>query len=316
MNKRYNSLNAWLKNYFRDRVYKVTLESGCTCPNLDGTVGSHGCIFCNFLSYLPATNPNDLKTSLAKIPINQQLENGLKYAKKRHGSTKAIAYFQSGSNTHGDSDTLQSIFEEAISHPQIVGLAISTRPDCIRKEHLEIFKSLASKKLLWIELGLQSSHNLTLERIGRGHSVETFQQTCSKLNDINIPVCAHVILGLPGETKKMMLDTARFLNSSKIWGVKIHNLHVLKNTAIEKQFNAGEIKIPSLETYANWAADFLEVLSPEIIIHRVSSHSPKSITVAPAWSTNKLAIFNEVEKELERRNTHQGKKFTPQRLGF
>lgn len=294
----------------------MSLESGCTCPNLDGTIGSHGCIFCNFLSYMPATNQNDLKTSFANIPINQQVQNGLKYTKKRHRSAKAIAYFQSGSNTHSPADILRPIFEEAISHPQIVGLAISTRPDCIHEEHLEMFKSLASKKLLWIEMGLQSSHNSTLERIGRGHDVETFQRACEKLNETNIPICAHVILGLPGETQEMMLDTAHFLNSVKIWGVKIHNLHVLKNTILEKQFNEGQINIPSLETYANWVVDFLEALSPEIIIHRVNSHSPKSITIAPAWSINKLAIFNEVEKELERRNTCQGKKFILQRLDF
>lgn len=290
---------------FGERVYKVSVESGSTCPNRDGTVGRLGCSFCNLDSYNPATS----REGIGEKEISEQLEVGIKYTRKRHGALRVIAYFQSGSNTHAPASALMPVFKTVLQHKSVVGLAISTRPDCISAEHVEMLSELAKIKMLWVELGLQSAHDSTLDRINRGHNSGQFAQAACSLKEANIMVCAHTILGLPGEDSAMMLETARFLNRLEVWGVKIHNLHVLKGTALEKTYNEGELYIPTLETYAIWVADFLEELDPKIIVHRINGHSPRSLTVAPEWSINKLAIFNAVEKELEKRNSFQGRKF-------
>lgn len=299
-----------MRDRFGERVYKVTLESGCSCPNRDGTVGTTGCLFCNPKGYRPATSPESGGSGKA---IREQLLEGIEYIRRRHGARRVISYFQGGSNTHAPASALRPIFEEAIDHPAVAGLAISTRPDCTGAEHIEMLQALAQKTFLWVELGLQSAHDLTLAAIGRGHAVAAFTEACARLSAAGVPVCAHVILGLPGETLEQMRETARFLNEQPVWGVKIHNLHVLRDTGLEGRYRAGDIAIPSVEEYAGWVADVLEILRPEIVIHRVSGHSPRGLTVAPAWSVNKLAIFNAVEAELARRDSWQGKGVTPRR---
>lgn len=304
MNKRYNSINPWLFKRFGERVFKVSLENGCPCPNRDGTLGTKGCIYCNPKGYFPATAPE--RGGRGK-PISEQLREGIEYIGRRHGARRVISYFQSGSNTNAPANALAPIFEEAIAHPAVVGLAVSTRPDCIEVEHIDVFRRLARKTFLWVELGLQSCHDETLRRIGRGHDAESFLKAWGMLSAAGIPVCAHVILGLPGETREMMTQTACFLSHQPIWGIKIHNLHVLSGTELERQYRTGAVSIPSLDTYAGWVADVLEVLGPAIVVHRVNGHSPRGLTIAPAWSVNKLAILNAVEREMERRDSWQGK---------
>lgn len=306
MNKRYNSINAWLFHRFGERIYKVSLESGCSCPNRNGTTKKDGCIFCHPASYHPATSPENGNSNLT---IREQLEEGIRYIERRHRVRRVIGYFQRGSNTHAGVDRLAPMFEEVVADPRVAGLAVSTRPDCIGEEHIALLARLAEKKLVWAELGLQSAHERTLADIGRGHTVAAFEEACCALHSAGIPVCAHIILGLPGETREMMIETARFLNRLHIWGVKIHNLHVLRGTELERRHRQGEIAIPSLEEYAHWTADVLEALDPAIVVHRVNSHAPRHLTVVPAWSVNKLAIFNAVERELERRDSSQGKYF-------
>jgi radical SAM protein (TIGR01212 family) len=303
MKHRYNSINDHLKKRFGQRVYKVILETGCGCPNRDGTLGTAGCVFCNEKGYNPATNVESLGPLQ---PIEEQLSEGVEYVKRRHGVSKFISYFQKGSNTYGPLDKLERIYEDAIEHPDVVGLAISTRPDCISDSLLDVLEGLSKKTMLWVELGLQSAHDNTLTLINRGHGVDHFVKANEELAKRGVPVCAHVILGLPGESKEDMIQTAGFLNEHKVWGVKLHNLHILKDTALAGMYESGQIESLSLERYAELVADFLEHLSPEILIHRVNSHSPRSITIAPKWSINKLAIFNAVEAELEKRNTKQG----------
>lgn len=244
------------------------------------------------------------------MPVRKQLEDGIEFVRKRHGSRRVISYLQNGSNTYLPATRLAPILESAVAHPSVVGLAVSTRPDCVEEGHVGILADLSRRTMLWVELGLQSAHDDTLIRINRGHDVSDFERAQADLSGTGIPVCAHVILGLPGETPEMMIDTARFLNKAGVWGVKIHNLHVLKDTRLAKEFREGEVHIPSLKEYARWVADFLEALSPEIVIHRLSSHSPRSLTLAPEWSINKLATLNAVHKEIARRDTWQGKKFT------
>ncbi len=277
--ERYNRLNPWLMKKFGCRVYKVALRSGFGCPNRDGSKGNDGCIFCNMESYRPASS---IERPELPSGIAEQLAEGISYMRKRHGNAKGISYFQSASNTYGAPEDLRRMLRAAIDHPDIVGAAISTRPDCISKDHLKVLKEISEQKFVWVELGLQSSHDSTLEKIRRGHSVADFASTCQSLSEIGIPVCAHVILGLPGEDIGMMKKTAEFLNG-KCWGVKIHNLHVLGDTALEKLYREGEVYIPSLREYADWVVDFLELIDSDMIVHRVNGHSPREITVAPGW---------------------------------
>ncbi len=304
MKARYNSINDYLKNRFGERIYKVILESGCGCPNRDGTLSTQGCIFCNELSSNP-TMDDDIR--LSDLPIAEQLRRGIAYVKNRHGVSKFISYLQSGSNTYGPLQGLTRIYNDAIDHPDVVGLAVSTRPDCLSSAMLDVLEGFSRRIMLWVELGLQSAHDDVLERIGRSHTVGQFSNACSQLQRRSIPVCAHIIIGLPGETRTHLIETARFLNEHNVWGVKIHNLHVLKDTKLATLYDEGKIGLLTLKRYAELVVDFLEHLSPDIVIHRLNSHSPRSITVAPHWSINKLAIFNEVEAELQRRDSWQGK---------
>ncbi len=301
---RYNAINEVLKKRFGCKVFKVSLESGLSCPNRDGTVGRNGCAFCSEASYLTAVDAG--KTVLPEKSIMEALAEGIEYVRRRHGAAKFISYFQSGTNTYGPAEKLRPIFEASIDHPDVVGLAIGTRPDCIAMEHANLLEELSKKTMLWVELGLQSAKNAILKLINRGHTVEDFSKAAGILRTKNISVVAHVILGLPGESLDDMLKTAEFLNNEGVDGVKIHNLHVLKGTKLEKLYNDGKVEVPDLETYAGWVASFLERLKPSIVVHRVNGHAPRNITVAPEWSVNKLAIFNAVERELDRRNSRQG----------
>lgn len=304
MKARYNAINDYLKRRFGERVFKVTLASGCGCPMRDGTLGYEGCIFCNERGYDPTTGLNE---PLDAFSIEEQLKRGIDYVRERHdGVNKFISYFQSGSNTYGPIDRLNRLYNDAIDHPDVVGLAISTRPDCLSSDLLDVIEECSGKTMIWVELGLQSGEDDVLAFLGRGHTVEHFLRAHEALKKRDIPAVAHVILGLPDEDP---VRTARFLNEQRIWGVKIHNLHVLRDTALEGMYERGEIKLPTLEAYAGTVADFLEHLSPDILIHRVNGHSPRSITVAPEWSINKLAVLNAVEAELEKRDTGQGKLF-------
>jgi len=306
LNIRYNSINAFLWERFKERVYKVTLESGFGCPNRDEATGRKGCAFCSEESLIPTTS---LEREGPLKKISEQLREGIEYIRKRHGAAKVISYFQDGSNTHASPAVVDKMLNESIRHPAVVGLAVSTRPDCLEQGHVEALERLSGQTMLWVELGLQSAHDETLRRIDRRHTAEQFANACRVLADAGISVCAHAMLGLPGETHKMMMETAEFLNEAKVWGVKIHNLHILKDTRMEREYNEGKIDLPDLETYAGWVCDFLEELSPAIVVHRLNAHGPRRLTVAPEWSINKLAVMNAVHKEMARRDSHQGKRF-------
>lgn len=313
--KRYRDLNSWLKERFGCRVFKVSLSAGTTCPNIDGTLAKGGCTFCNDASYAPNTGPRREK------PIQQQLVEGIEYLRKRHRNPKLIAYFQSFTSTYGNRENLLEKFRASLDHPDVVGMALSTRPDCVdaqwAKDLTKISKNFSlspfggrgeGEGVLWIEIGLQTSNNATLAKINRAHTAEQFSEavTMWKANS-SIPICAHVIIGLPGETKEDVLNTARFLTDLPIDAVKIHNLHVVKGTQLAQTYLEGGYQPLTLEEYVDWTIGFLESTPPHIIIHRLNAHAPRQLTLAPDWSINKLGIFNAVEKELERRDTWQGK---------
>lgn len=306
---RYNGINGVLKTHFGEKVYKISIDIPVNCPNRDGLFNQNGCIYCNPDSNLATT------FSGRDIPISRQIDEGIQYIKGRHHAKKFIAYLQNYSNTYAPTEKLAKWYGEAIHHPDIVGLAVSTRPDCISSSALDLLTELNKKTFLWVELGLQSANDEMLIFLNRGHTVEQFIETVKRLHKRKIRVCAHVIIGLPNESYEDLDNIINLINGEKIGGIKIHNLHVLKNTFLEELFNDGKIKLIDLEEYTKRVIYVLERLDPKVVIHRFNSHSPKDLTVEPKWSINKLSTFNAVEAGLKKQDTFQGKFYRQPSLG-
>jgi radical SAM protein (TIGR01212 family) len=297
----YLGFNEVLRQHFGSKVYRVTLNAGLSCPNVDGTRAKGGCTFCND-DYLLA------KSWHKQLAIPEQLAFGINYVRERHPNTdKFLAYFQNGTNTHAPVSFLRTMFEEALKNPEIVGLILSTRPDCLGPEVLDLLSELNERTYLWVELGLQSAQDRILESVNRAHTVAEFATAVHHLYERGIRNCAHMILGLPGETREEMLAGADFLNDLPVTGVKIHNLFVTKHTVLEKDYKEGRYQPLELSEYADLCVSYLEKLRPDIVIHRLNAHGPARLTVAPEWSINKLATMNAVHAEIERRGTWQGK---------
>jgi radical SAM protein (TIGR01212 family) len=298
--QRYRKLNTFLRRYFGQRVYRIGLIGDFTCPNRDGSKGTGGCLFCNPassepLGYLPGT------------PLAEQLVAGTRYVRWRHEANRYIAYFMDHTTTYGDPACLERDYREALACPGVVGLAVSTRPDCLSDEVLDLLQRMASETFVWIELGVQSAGDDTLARLNRCHTMEDTRRAISGLQERRIPVSAHVILGLPGESAADMLATARFLGEVGVQGAKVHNLHVVKDTPLAEMNHRGKYRPLELAEYVDLAVRFLENLPPDVIVQRVCGEAPRRLTVAPDWSVNKLAVVNAVEKELMKRDTWQGK---------
>jgi radical SAM protein (TIGR01212 family) len=298
--QRYRKINTFLRNLFGERVYRVGLRGGFGCPNRDGSRGTGGCSYCNPetnqpLGYYPGMN------------LSEQLSAGIEYVRRRHAAQSFIAFFSDYSATYADVRRLEALFREAIAYPGVVGLALGTRPDCLPEYVLDLLTALSRKTMLWVELGLQSSHDRTLERIRRGHSVEDSRKAIAALRERGLLVSCHVILGLPGETDVEMMSTASFLRETGVHGVKIHNLHVVRDTPLAEAYRRGDVELLDLPTYANLVTRFLEQLPTDMVVQRISGEAPRRLTVAPVWSVNKLAVLNAVERELVRRDTWQGR---------
>lgn len=294
--KRYLTIDDYLKKKFGTKIYKVSLNAGFSCPNKkDGK----GCIFCsNESGDFAGKKEDDIKTQFKMV--QKQME-------KKWQSNKYIAYFQAGTNTYAPLTTLKEKYEEALSIPGVVGLSIATRSDAISKETLDYLEELNQRTFLNIELGLQSIHEKTLKKIMRGHTLENFESMVYELRKRNINVVVHIINGLPGETKKEMIETVEYLNKLPIQGIKIHMLHVLKNTPLEKMFHDHPFKILSKEEYIDIVCDQIERLNKNIIIHRITGDPKKEDLIEPTWLLKKFVILNDIQKELKRRNTYQGK---------
>lgn len=294
--KRYYTIDDYLKKRFGTKVYKVSLNAGFSCPNKkNGT----GCIFCSNESGDFAGNQlDDIKTQFKTIQRRM--------AKKWKGS-KYIAYFQAGTNTYAPLHVLKEKYEEALTIPGVIGLSIATRSDAISNETLDYLEQLNQRTFLNIELGLQSMHAKTLKQIMRGHTLENFENMVLELRKRNINVVVHIINGLPGETKKEMIETVEYLNTLPIQGIKIHMLHVLKNTPLAKLYQTHPFKILSKEEYIEIVCDQIERLNQNITIHRVTGDPKKEDLMAPFWLLKKFVILNDIDKELKRRNTYQGK---------
>jgi len=301
--KRFNSFNRVLRDGFDARVYKIGLRLDFTCPNRDGKVAVGGCIYCNNSSHTPANYR-------PRMSVTEQLEQGAAAIRRRHNAERFIAYFQSYTNTYDSVDRLEQLYREALAFPGVVGLAIATRPDCLAEETLDILAQLTRHTYLWLELGLESMRDRTLRWINRGHDLAQYIDAVERAQARRLRICTHLILGFPGESRDEMLETAAFFNRLGIDGVKLHNLHVLKNTLLEKFYLAGAVPLLSQDEYAALVADFLERLDPEIVMHRLSAEAHRAITVAPAWSVDKRGINNKIHRELIQRDAWQGRLYT------
>ncbi|MBD3309258.1 TIGR01212 family radical SAM protein [candidate division KSB3 bacterium] len=303
--KRYLTFNQHLKDTFGEKVYKVTIDAGFTCPNRDGTKGTGGCIYCY----------GDRAAShfVAPAAIQAQIRDGMIALRRRYNAQKFLAYFQSYTNTYAPVERLEQLYRTALAEEHIVGLSIGTRPDCVSEPVLDLLGTLAQDWYLWVEYGLQSIHAATLQRINRGHGYADFVDAVSRTKQRpGINICAHVILGLPGETKADMLETAKALSDLGVDGVKIHSAHVLKNTPLEEMYRNGDYQVLELPEYIEIVCDFLEYLTPEIVIHRLVGDAPRSRYVAPEWCMHKSEALRHIDRELARRNSHQGRRVEQQ----
>jgi len=298
-NKRYHTLNYHFKNRFNEKVFKVSLNAGFTCPNIDGTKGYGGCIYCSKTGSgeFGGNVQDDLVTQFNKVK---------EVMDKKWTSTKYIGYFQARSNTYAPVDILREKYETVLKIDNVIGLFIATRPDCITKECLEYLTDLNKRTYLTIELGLQTIHDKTSKLINRGHTLKEFEDTVKKLRERNIDVVVHIINGLPYETKEMMLDTVKYLNKLDIQGIKIHMLNIIKDTPLETMYNKEKFHILTKEEYIDIVINQLELLNPEIVIHRITADPDPKELVEPAWLLKKVSLLNDIDKEMKKRNTYQG----------
>jgi uncharacterized protein len=301
--KRYNSFNRALRDRFDARVYKVGLRLNFTCPNRDGKVAVGGCIYCNNASHTP-------QNYRPRTPVAAQLEQGAAAIQKRHHAEQFIAYFQSYTNTYDASPKLERLYREALQFPGVVGLSIATRPDCLPDDTLDLLGELSKQTYLWLELGLESMYDRTLAWVNRGHGVSDFVDAVQRAKKRQLRICTHLILGFPGESRDEILATAGFLNDIGIDGVKLHNLHVIKYTPLESLYRQGQVPLFSRDEYVELVVDFIERLSPDIIVHRLSGETYRAMTVAPQWSIDKIGVHNAIFKHLEGRDTWQGRIFS------
>lgn len=303
-NKRYYDLNHYLRDVFGCRVQKITVDAGLSCPNRDGKISTGGCIYCNSKGSGSGFHERG-------ISITDQLISGKKWLTKRYKAKKFLAYFQSFSNTYAPLDTLRRIYQEALSVEDIVGLSIGTRPDCVDEDVLNLIEEYTKNYLIWIEYGLQSVHNSTLININRGHDFECFRNAVDLTKHRNINICAHVILGLPGESRTHMLETASTLASMGIDGIKIHLLYVIKGTALEELYQKGEYRCLEQQEYADIVCDFLEHLPPGMVIQRITADPHDDELVAPLWTAreNRNKTFSLIHETILKRDSRQGKLF-------
>lgn len=293
-------LNDFLKEKFNEKIYKVSLDGGFTCPNRDGKVSRGGCIFCS-------ENGSGDFTATKLKSIHAQIEEQIDLVSKKYKGDKYIAYFQNFTNTYAEVSYLRKIYQEALSHEKIVGLAIATRPDCLGDDVLELLAELNKKTFLWVELGLQTLNDDVAKYFNRAYETEIYKEASEKLNRLNIKFVTHIIIGLPKEENDDYLKTAIFAQNCGTWGIKLHLMYVVKNTPLEKLYLNGALKVNTKEEYVEKVVNVLENISSEIVVHRLTGDGDRETLVAPLWSIKKIDVLNSIHKELKRRNTYQGK---------
>lgn len=301
--KRYHTLNYELKKIFGEKTIKLSIDGNFTCPNRDGKIGSRGCIFCS------SRGSGDFNSDNSKS-ISIQIEEQKKIMSKKWKSNTYIAYFQNYTNTYDSVENLRIKFYTALSCSNIKGLAIATRPDCIDENILELLEELNTKTFLWIELGLQTIHDNTAKFIRRGYMLETYNKTVRMLKKKNIRTVTHLIFGLPFETANDILASVKYVSDQNIWGIKIHMLHILKNTDLSIYYNTNPFHILTRDEYVKLVCDALEILNKNIVIHRITGDGKKSDLIEPLWSLNKLKVLSEIDREMKARGSYQGIKLS------
>lgn len=298
--KPYHSLDYELKQRFGEKIYKLTLNGGMSCPNRDGKISHGGCIFCS-------EGGSGEFASCATLPIPEQIQDAKKRLSGKRPVNRYIAYFQAYTNTYGPIDHLRKIFTDAIEDPEVVVLSIATRPDCLPPEVVDLLAELNRIKPVWVELGLQTMHEESADFIRRGYSLDIFTDAVNRLSAHGIEIVTHVILGLPKETKEMMLETVDFLNTLPIQGIKLQLLHILEGTELADYYRTTDFSVLSEDEYVSLILECVEHLRPDITIHRITGDGPKELLIAPLWSSAKRSVLNHIHHEMKIKNCYQGK---------
>lgn len=299
-NKRYHTLNHYYRDLFGEKVFKVSLDAGFTCPNRDGKVTIGGCTFCS------ARGSGDFAGD-RRLELQQQFREVKEKMHQKWPKAKYIGYFQAFTNTYAPADELREMYETILDEEGVVGLGIATRPDCLPDDVLDLLEEINKRTNLWIELGLQTIHESTQVLINRAHDYDVFLEGVKKLRERNINVVVHIIVNLPGEDYQMMMETARAVAKLPVQGIKIHMLHLMKKTPMMKQYEKGELHFISREEYTKIVVDMLEILPPEMVVHRLTGDAPPDLLVEPKWTLKKWEVLNGIDKELVARNSWQGK---------
>jgi radical SAM protein (TIGR01212 family) len=300
--KRYYDLKSFWRNRFGGKVYKLPIDAGFTCPNRDGSIATGGCIYCD-------GRGSRLRQEGSLPSVSEQIRRGQAYYRKHRQAGQFIAYFQTFTNTYASRDRLKALYDEALSQKDVIGLSIGTRPDCVGDEVLELLQGYARDHHVWLEFGLQSVHDRTLALINRGHNYARFLDAVNRTSGRGIHICAHIIVGLPDESRFDVLATARTLAALPIDGIKIHLLLALQGTTIGEMYAAGRLIMLQKEEYVGTVCDILEILPPSMVIQRLTADGYRDIFLAPAWAANKMEVLNSIDRELEIRDTFQGSKY-------
>ncbi len=297
----YNAYGRYLQEKFGARVHKVSVHAGFTCPNRDGTVARGGCTYCNIVSFTP-------ESARPRYSVSDQIASGMAFVKKRFEAKKFIVYFQPYSNTYAPVEHLEVLFRDALRHPEVVGLSLGTRPDCVDDEKFALLADLARETDLTIEFGIESVYDETLRLINRGHDFACTRRAIQRAKDFGLQVTGHAILGFPNETRAHMLASAEVINTLGIDILKIHNLHVVRHTELARQYEREPFALFSFEEWQDFVIRYLERLSPEIVIERLYGDAPRELLLAPHWNLSRAEIVQGLEREMRRRNTFQGRR--------
>lgn len=300
--KRYHTLNHFLREKFGEKVFKISLDGGFSCPNRDGKVGRGGCVFCSARGSGDFAGDRDFS-------ISKQFDDVKTMMAHKWKSGKYIAYFQAYTNTYAPVEELRRKYNEAIEKEGVVALAIATRPDCLDEDVLDLLEEMNKKLYVWVELGLQTSNDETAKKINRGYMLETFDEAISNLKKRNIDTVVHAIFGLPGETKEDMINTIDYIAHSGAMGIKIHLLHLMKNTALVKEYEMGNLEFLSQEDYIDLITKSVSMLPEEMIVHRLTGDAPRNELIGPMWSLKKWEVLNAIDKAFEDNDIWQGKNF-------
>ena len=305
---RFRSYNKWLQEKFGERVYKVIVDAGFTCPNRDGTVAAGGCAYCNNNSFRP---PSAIKTD----PIRDQVREGIQYIRKRFEANKFIIYFQPFSNTYAETEYLRDLYNNAIDHPDVVGLAIGTRPDCVDEEKIRMIDEIGRRTFVSLEFGVESIYDDTLRRVNRGHDYAAFLRAMDLTRGRSIHIGAHLILGFPWETREQWLAMAGEMSRVGIDALKIHHLHIVRGTALAAEYARQPFRVLGYEEYLDLLCDFIERLDSRIVIERLFGEAPLGLLVAPNWRRTKNDLVKDINRRFEERDVHQGRKTTGETTG-